>query len=141
MLKPNKENKLILFTRLPLIKFLSKETKLEFWENVNRDSEVSKKYDLIKYIDYFLEEIYYNKNNQTKFDFLTKINFHYLLIISYSLSAFLNLFFLFTMKGDNQISNEETLMQRIKNKKDINILINKSSKEWDNIYQLLCLSY
>ena len=141
VLKPNKENKLILFTRLPLIKFLSKETKLEFWENVNRDSEVSKKYDLIKYIDYFLEEIYYNKNNQTKFVFLTKINFHYLLIISYSLSAFLNLFFLFTMKGDNQISNEETLMQRIKNKKDINILINKSSKEWDNIYQLLCLVY
>ena len=141
VLKPNKENKLILFTRLPLIKFLSKETKLEFWENVNRDSEVSKKYDLIKYIDYFLEEIYYNKNNQTKFVFLTKINFHYLLIISYSLSAFLNLFFLFTMKGDNQISNEETLMQRIKKKKDINILINKSSKEWDNIYQLLCLSY
>ena len=141
VIKQNKENKIILFTRYPLIKFLSKETKLEFWENVNRDSEVSKKYDLIKYIDYFLEEINYNKNNETKFIFLTKINFHFLLILSYTLSAFLNLFFLFTMKGDNQITEEETLMKRIKGKKDINDLINKSSNEWDKIYKLLCFFY
>ena len=52
---------MILFTKFPLMKYISYQTKYEFRENVNRDSEFSKKYDLIKYIEYFIEEINYNK--------------------------------------------------------------------------------
>ena len=141
IINQNKNNKIILFTKFPLMKYITYQTKSEFRENVNRDSEFSKKYDLIKYIDYFIEEINYNKRNKTKFNFLTKINFHYLPQLSYYLAVFHNLFFLFTMKGDNQISISDSLMYRIKDINKINILINKSANEWDNIYLIFCIFY
>ena len=73
--------------------------------------------------------------------YLAKINFHYLPKISYAFAVFLNLFFLFTMKGDNQISSSNSLFYRIKGKYEIKYLINKSAKEWDNIYQIICMIY
>ena len=141
IINQNKNNKMILFTKFPLMKYITYQTKYEFRENVNRDSEFSKKYDLIKYIEYFIEEINYNKKNKIKFNFLTKINFHYLPQLSYYLAVFHNLFFLFTMKGDNQISISESLMFRIKDKNKIEQLINKSANEWDNIYLIFCIIY
>ena len=63
IINQNKNSKMILFTKFPLMKYITYQTKYEFRENVNRDSEFSKKYDLIKYIEYFIEEINYNKKN------------------------------------------------------------------------------
>jgi hypothetical protein len=45
------------------------------------------------------------------------------------------------MKGDNQISISDSLMYRIKDRNKINILINKSANEWDNIYLIFCIIY
>ena len=138
----NKENKIILFTRFPSLKYISKETKKKFRVTVNRDSETSKKYDLIKHIDYFIGEINYHKNHNNKFNkYLSKINFYTLPKLSYILAVFHNLFFLFTMKGDNQITVNETLMKRRKEKDKINNMINKSANEWDNTYTILSLGF
>ena len=141
IINQKKKNKIILFTKYPFIRYITGQTKFEFKENANRDSEFSKKYDLIKYIDYFIEEINYNKRNKKKFIFLTKINFHYLPKFSYYLAIFHNLFFLFTMKGDNQISITNTLMNRIKDKDKIKNMINKSANDWNNLYQIFCIVY
>ena len=71
--------KTIIYTKLPLMKFLSKESKIEFNQNVNRDNETSKKYDLIRHIDYFLKEINYYKKYKNKWNFwLLNIDFYYL---------------------------------------------------------------
>ena len=137
----NKNNKIVLFTKFPYMKYITNQTKFEFKENVNRDSEISKKYDLIKYIDYFIQEVNYNKKSKTKFNLLTKINFHYWPVFSYYLAIFHNLFFLFTMRGDNQITDSSTLKNRIKNRNGIKQLINKSSNEWDDIYQIFLVVY
>ena len=137
----NQNNKIVLFTKFPYMKYITNQTKFEFKENVNRDSEVTKKYDLIKYIDYFIQEVNYNKKSQTKFKLLTKINFHYWPVFSYYLAIFHNLFFLFTMRGDNRITDTDTLKSRIKNKNEIKQLINKSSNQWDNIYLIFLVVY
>ena len=134
-----KKNKIVIFTKFPLFKYLSNESKIRFIEHVNRDNETSKKYDLIKYVDYFIEEIKFNKDHKRKY--FIKINFRYLPSLSVTFAVLLNLFFLFTMKGDNKRSDEDSLMIRIKDKNLIEHLINISSKKWDNTYQILCITY
>jgi hypothetical protein len=62
-------NKSILYTKLPLMKFLSKETRKDFNKCVNRDNETSKKNFLMSYIEYFFKEIKYYKKYRNKWSF------------------------------------------------------------------------
>ena len=65
----NQNNKIVLFTKFPYMKYITNQTKFEFKENVNRDSEVTKKYDLIKYIDYFIQEVNYKKKDKQNLNY------------------------------------------------------------------------
>ena len=130
-------NKEVVFTKISSMKYLSKETKKEFELNLNRDNETSKKYDLVRYIEYFLKEIKYYKKYKDKWIFwLLKIDFYYIDILSYFLALIYNLLLLFTLKGDNKITGIEKLETRHKNRKIIKDFINDSVKEWNIIYYI-----
>jgi hypothetical protein len=127
------------------MRFLSKETKIDFKENVNRDNETSKKYDLIRYIHYFLKEIKYFKTYHNKWDFwFLKFDFYYLDLLSYSIAFMYNLLLLFTLKGDNQITysnDSNSLEQRYRNQNIIQILIGNSINNWNIIYKIINYFY
>ena len=129
-------NKTIIYTRLPIMQLLSKSTRLEFYKNVNRDNETSKKNDLLKYIEYFIKEIEYYRKYNNKWDvWFLKINFYYLEIVSYIFALFYNLLLLFTIKGDIRITKDYTLKERRQDKKILN-LIDYSINEWVVIYYI-----
>jgi len=131
-------NKTVIFTRLPAMQLLSRGTKIEFKRNVNRDNETSKKNDLMKYIEYFIKEIKYYKKYNNKWDvWFSKINFNYLELISHFFAIFYNLILLFTIKGDTQITNSDTLKDRRQNKIKIMYLIDVSIHEWNLMYFIL----
>ena len=130
-------NKTIIYTRLPIMQLLSQSTRLEFYKNVNRDNETSKKNDLMKYIEYFIKEIKYYRKYNNKWDVLfSKINFYYLEISSYIFALVYNLLLLFTIKGDIRITRNYTLKERRQDKKNILNLIDYSINEWISIYYL-----
>jgi hypothetical protein len=117
------------------MQFLSKETKIDFQDNLKRDNETSKKYGLIRYIEYFQKEIIYYKKYLNKWQFLfLKIDYYYLNILSYLFALVFNLLLLFTITGDNRIVNPENKMQ--KNIK-IKYLISSSINKWSLIYDII----
>ena len=135
-------NKKILYTKLPIMKFLSRETKKQFLKNANRDNETTKKSELMKYIEYFIKEIKYSKKNYDKWDYcFSKIDFKYMISISYLFSVFYNLLFLLTIKGDNTISKLDKLKGRRQNELKINNLINNSVNHWSVVYKALGFIY
>ena len=130
-------NKTVIFTRLPAMQLLSKGTKIEFKRSVNRDNETSKKNDLMKYIEYFIKEIKYYKKYNNKWDsWFSKINFYYLELVSHFTAIIYNLVLLFTIKGDTQITNSDTLKERRQNKMKIMNLIDISIHKWNLIYYI-----
>ena len=130
-------NRLIIYTKLPIMKFLSKETKIEFNENVNRDNETTKKYDLMRYVEYFIKEIRYFKKYQNRWNVLFfKIDYYYLDVLSYFFALFYNIILLITLKGDNKISNIELFKQRRKSKTKISQLISNSILKWNLLYKI-----
>ena len=134
-------NKFVIYTKLPVMQFLSKETKIDFKENVNRDNETTKKYDLIRYIQYFLKEIKYYKKYHNKWDFwFLKIDFYYLDVLSYLVALINNLILLFTLEGDNQITNFN-LKERHQNKYIIQNLIDTSINKWSLTYKVISYFY
>jgi len=129
-------NKQIIYTKLPIMKFLSKETRKQFHKNANRDNETTKKNDLMKYIEYFIKEIKYFKKNYYKWDYaFSKIDFKYMTLISYLFALFYNLLLLLTIKGDNTISGLDKIKGRRQNELKINNLINYSVNQWSLIYR------
>ena len=130
-------SKTIIYTRLPIMRLLSQSTRLEFYKNVNRDNETSKKNDLMKYIEYFIKEIKYYRKYNNKWDvWFSKINFYYLEITSYIYALVYNLFLLFTIRGDTRITGNFTLKKRRRDKDKILNLIDYSINEWDAIYYI-----
>ena len=131
-------NKFILYTKLPSMKFLSKETQKDFNKSVNRDNETSKKNDLMRYIEYFFKEIKYYKKYRNKWSFfLLKIDFHYMIILSYLYALIYNLLLLFTIKGDNQISKPDIIKERFQNTLKIQSFIDNSINKWNSTYIVL----
>ena len=128
-------NKTIIYTKIPEMKNLSKGTKLELMTNINRDNETSKKYDLMRIIEYLFKEIKYNYKYNNKWDiWLSRTNFYYLELTSYAFALMYNFILLFTIKGDTQITKSDTLKERIQNKSKIQSLINYSINDWNIIY-------
>ena len=131
-------NKFILYTKLPSMKFLSKETQKDFNKSVNRDNETSKKNDLMRYIEYFFKEIKYFKKYRNKWNFFfLKIDFHYMIILSYLYALIYNLVLLFTIKGDNQISKSDIIKERFQNTLKIQKFIDNSINKWNSTYIIL----
>ena len=139
-------NQIVIFTQPPEIAYLSNGTKSEFEREVNRDSETSKKNDLIRNVIYFQKEIKYYQSKHSKVSrFISKIDFLYVQIGSYIYALIFNLLILLTLKGDTKISfdNDETgsIRARRTDKKGIQSSIDRSIKNWAKIYDLICLLY
>jgi len=135
-------NKFILYTKLPCMKFLSKETQKDFNKTVNRDNETSKKNDLMRYIEYFFKEIKHYKKYRNKWSFFClKIDFHYMIILSYLYALIYNLLLLFTVKGDIQISEPNILKERFQNELKIQNFIDNSINKWKSTYITLGYIY
>ena len=138
-------NQTVIFTQPPEIIFLSNGTKSEFEREVNRDSETSKKNDLIRNVVYFQKEIKYYHSNQSKVSrWISKIDYLYIQIVSYIYSLILNLLILITLDGDTMISNDNDkngIQERRKNIEPIQSLIDKSLSKWEEIYNLICFVF
>ena len=135
----NNRNSIVIFTKLPDIQYLSKDTKNEFEKNVKRTSETSKKNDLVEHIDLFIKEIKYNKKIKSKIQmWFNSIDYYYIQMFSYFYALFINIFMILTLKGDTQITNLNTLEERRKDEnKIIKKLIEKSIEKWANYYNIL----
>ena len=139
-------NQTVIFTQLPEMMYLSKGTKSEFEREVNRDSEITKKNDLVRNVIYFQKEIKYYQNNQSNLSRLfSKIDFLYIQMGSYIYALLFNLLLLFTLNGDTKITFEETEEGSIKsrriNREKIQSSIDKSIYNWGTIYDIICYLY
>ena len=116
-------NQIVIFTQPPEIIFLSNGTKSEFEREVNRDSETSKKNDLIRNATYFKKEIKYYQRKQSKLHrWFSKIDFLYVQLLSYIYSLIFNLLILLTLDGDKAITIDNDkigIRSRRINKKNI----------------------
>ena len=137
-------NQTVIFTKLPDIQYLSNDTKFEFEKNVKRTNETSKKNDLVDHVDLFIKEINFNKKITSKFNlFFGKINYDYIQWFSYFYALAINLFMIFTLKGDNRIMNpdDKTIKIRRENPNEIDDLIKKSLNQWANKYDKLIIIF
>lgn len=85
---------LVLFTLNPSIPYLSNNTKIDFYENVNRESLFTKLYSLMEYSDYFQMEINYNfhrSQSDKVFVLFNKISFKFLEFLLFLLLMVINL--------------------------------------------------
>ena len=145
-------NQTVIFTVLPEMIYLSEGTKIEFVKNVNRDSETTKKNDLIRHIGYFQKEIkYYQKRRGLLSRFFSSIDFSYIQIFVYLYAVCLNLFMLFTLSGDTRTTEiqpdarlrnlgEGGTLRSLGNKetgKIITDMINESIKDWGEYYNVV----
>ena len=139
-------NHIVIFTPPPEIKYLSNGRKSEFERKVNRDSEISKKNDLVRNAIFFQKEIKYYQRNQSRLSrWVGKIDFFYIQIGSYIYALFFNLLILFTLNGDNKITSpnieEENIKSRRINSIEIQSLIDNSIYNWGKIYDIICYLY
>ena len=133
----NNRNQIVIFTKLPDIQFLSKETKIEFERTVIRTSETSKKNDLVEHVQLFMKEIRYNKKNRkTDKNFFDSLDYTFIQWFSYCYALWINLFMIFTLKGDTRTTHVDTLETRRKDTVGIKNLINKSIDDWGNYYNI-----
>ena len=138
-------NQTVIFTQPPEMIYLSNGTKSEFEREVNRDSETSKKNDLVTHITYFIKEINYYQNKQSSLaQWISRIDFFYVQIACYIYFLFFNLFILFTLKGDTNLSpsNEGEIIDPVQirrvNDTHIRTLINNSLSNYNHIYNFIC---
>ena len=147
VIKKGTENQTVIFTLPPEINYLSKGTKSEFEREVNRESETSKKNDLIRNVIYFQKEIKYYQNKQSYISrWISKIDFLYVEICSYIYALLFNLLILFTLYGDKKISfnseiEEDSISERRANSKSIQSSIDNSIDRWGKIYDIICYIY
>ena len=137
-----KEKHISIFTKVPEFIYLSEDSKINFLNIANRESEKSKKNDLLKNIDYFIDEIQYYKNSKNfvikwflKKSFINWNEFGYLLTLVF------NLFLLFTIKGDYQITEINSIKYRRKDKLKTDFLIKNSVNYWDKYNSYILSGY
>ena len=139
-------NQTVIFTQPPEMIYLSNGTKSEFEREVNRDSETTKKNYLVRNVKYFQKEIKYYQNKQSKlYRWVSKVDFLYIQILSYIYALLFNLFILFSLNGDNKLSNENdekgSVESRRTDKNKIQLLIDESIYKWGNTYNIFCYIY
>ena len=137
-------NQTVIFTQPPEMVYLSKGTKSEFEREVDRDSETSKKNDLVTHVTYFQKEInYYQQKQSALAQWIAKIDFLYVQIASYIYFLIFNLLILFTLEGDTQHNQSEgdlgeVIQVRRENRKAITKLIYSSLSKYADIYNYMC---
>ena len=140
-------NQTVIFTHLPEMIYLSNGTKAEFEQKVNRESETSKKNDLVRHLAYFQKEIEYYKNDSSSLShWVSKIDFIYVKWASYLYALVLNLITLFTIVGDNILSptndNSYDIIKNRRNDEDgIQKKIDLSINKWHKLYSILNYIY
>ena len=138
----------VIFTHLPEMIYLSNGSKAQFEQKVNRESEISKKNDLVRHLEYFHKEIEYFKNNFSALShWVSKIDFVYIKWISYIYALILNLLVMFTIHGDKFLSlveednSYEVIKGRRNDKRGIQDRINYSINNWQTTYDILNYLY
>ncbi len=101
---------MVLFTLSPSIPYLSNNTKIDFYENINRESRFTKLHSLMEYCDYFQMEINYNYK-RSKIDelfvFFNKFNFKFLEFLLFLLLTIINLIMLFANTNNHLIDGNQ----------------------------------
>ena len=127
---------------------LTEMTKEEFFHNVDRNSENSKKFELIRSVSLFQLEIEYFKN--TKIGWISKIilsiDYIYVQYIMYIYALIFLIFMLFTLEGYKGIepveSQNEERRRALRNLVEIPPKIikalNYSIDSWGHIYNYIC---
>ena len=131
-----------IFTKVPEFRYFSTESKNYFLTEVNRGNGKAVKEDLLQNIDYFTSEIYHYKKRKNSLVYLfSKIPFYYFQQFSYYYVLIFNLFLLFTLEGDTQLSDKYSKNLRRYNKKSITYLQNQSLSKWGICYKFISISY
>ena len=139
---PSNRNQTVVFTVLPEMIYLSEASKLEFIKIVDRESETTKKNDLMRHVTYFIKEIkYYQKKSSYIHNLISSIDFYYVQIFSYIYAVGINLFMLFTLMGDTNSTVVGTNEERRKNKPYIKSLIDQSIDKWGKNYNIVIYLY
>ena len=139
---PSNRNQTVVFTVLPEMIYLSEASKLEFIKIVDRESETTKKNDLMRHVTYFIKEIkFYQKKSSSLHKIISSTDFYYVQIFSYIYAVGINIFMLFTLMGDTNSTNVGTNEERRKNKPYIKSLIDLSIKKWGTDYNIVVYLY
>jgi hypothetical protein len=142
---PSNQTQLVLYTLPSEMIYLSKMTKKEFFANVDRTSENSKKNALIKHIALFQKEINYYKKRQSNClgRILSKVNYIYVQIFVYIYVVTFNIVIISTLQGYKELEETETINTRLRLRSlfsipsKINESIDTSLNEWAVIYDIL----
>lgn len=106
------EQAMVLFTLNPSIPYLSENTKIDFYENVNRESRYSKLYSLMEYCEYFQIEITYNFE-RSKYDIIfvlfNKLNFKFLEFLLFFLLLIINFIMFAKYENSHLIDGQQKL--------------------------------
>ena len=130
---------------------LSEMTKEEFIYNVDRNSENSKKFELIRSISLFQKEIEYFKNSKVSLisKIILSIDYMYVQFIMYFFALIFLLFMLFTLEGYKGI---EAILEEEEEERRLRILLRNlieipskisnaiefSIEKWGDVYNYIC---
>ena len=143
----------VIFTMPCEMIHLTQMTKEEFVQNVDRNTENSKKFELIRSISLFQLEIEYFKNTKVSMfsKFILRIDFSYVQLIIYFYALIFLIFMLFTLEGykgiepiieEGQDRRVRILFQNFIQIPDkIEEAINLSINKWGNIYDYICYAF
>ena len=79
---------------------------------------------------------YNKKNRKTDKNLFDSLDYTFIQWFSYCYSLWINLFMIFTLKGDTRTTHLDTLETRRKDTTGIKNLINKSIDDWGNYYNI-----
>ena len=104
----------IIYTIHPYSKYLSKDSKIEFWRNVDRKNRYTKLYDLIDSSEFFRIEIIYNYNylrDNKLLKISTEINYRIFGYISFFIALCLNLVLFSTLHNNGKDAYGDNTVQ------------------------------
>ena len=96
----------VIFTVNPLVFLLSKISKDDFINNVNRTNRYTKLFCLMERCDNFYEEICYRQqhgNTNCIRNIIDRINFYYMELISFMITVIINLIMIVILKGEGDV--------------------------------------
>ena len=123
-----KEQVSIIFTINPVVPLLSKISKDDFIDNVDRSDRYTKLVSLLERCDNFYEEIKYREtsgNANCILKFINDINFYILEVIAFVITVVINLLMLGTLDGEGDaLYGDQVLNNIIRNLGYLNLCLN-----------------
>ena len=118
----------IIFTLNPIVPLLSKISKDDFIDNVDRNDRYTKLVSLLERCDNFYSEIRYRETSgKSNFilKFINDINFYILEVIAFAITVLINLFMLIRLNGEGDaLYGDEKRNYLIKNFGYTNLILN-----------------